>query len=98
MTERISNKNCRGAVAGRLDFQGSNLFAENLTDDVYVVYSYGKHWPLFACIKGKWYANTEGSSPSTARQRTYAHPHVPTVDGDCATLKRLISDATGGRY
>jgi hypothetical protein len=42
----------------------------------YVVYSYGKHWPLFVWDDESqcWYGNSDKNSVTTTKHRTYANP------------------------
>ena len=70
---RTSNCKARTFVQSRLPFKGNNTFAENL-NGAYVVFSYGKHWPLFACIDGTWYENEGRYSVSTSKHRSQLHP------------------------
>lgn len=64
--------------------KGSTLWGEWLTfaddsDPLYVVYSYGKHWPLFANWKGVWFANKDKHSRTTSKHYGQAHPHTGVV-------------------
>ncbi len=68
--------------------KGSTLWGEYV-GGLYVVYSYGKHWPLLANWKGVWFKNTEKSSRTTNRHRGYVNPG-PAVPMDCAGMKFLI--------
>lgn len=80
---KTSNKNCRILVQNRQAFTANNIFAEYITHNAdgtpvdpcrYVVYSYGKHWPLFVFEHGTWYANIDKTSPSTSRHQSQANP------------------------
>ena len=70
---RIANKDCRNLVERCEEFMGSNLYAIN-TRGVYVVYSYGTHFPLFVNKKGTWYFNEDKYSSSTSRHMSQARP------------------------
>lgn len=89
--ERIANKNAREYVENKTPFKGSNMFAlwgTTLTTELYVVYSYGHHFPMFIAEWEKgadpdtalWYENADkfymgGTvSRSTERQRSQARP------------------------
>jgi len=50
----------------------------------YVVYSYGKHWPLFVWDDEtqRWYGNSDKHSVTTSKHRTYAHPRLITNTND----------------
>ena len=39
-----------------------------------MVFSYGRHWPLFACIDGTWYENQERYGTTTSKHRSQLHP------------------------
>ena len=86
---KIANRDAREFVQKKHPFQGNNLFAEFFCVDPkdatpgqygYVVYSYGKHWPLFVCItvdgQDLWFENEDRHSVTTSKHRSQAHPHV----------------------
>jgi hypothetical protein len=72
---KISNTEAAVYVAGRLPFQGNNLFA-NTIRQLYVVYSWGHHFPIYVYDPTicKWYGNTDKFSQSTSRHQTLAMP------------------------
>lgn len=78
---KIANKNASGYVANRQAFQGSNMFAE-VSQYGYVVYSYGKHFPMYICLhpggQDIWFANRDKRSRTTTRHQSQARP---TWDG-----------------
>ncbi len=86
---KVSNKTCRPYVQNRREFQGHNLFGTTVNGN-YVVYSYGRHFPLFAFVDGSWYSNSDKYSVSTSKQRTQSHPQVNTIDLNTSDLKSLI--------
>lgn len=80
---KTSNKNCRRLVQNRQSFTANNIFAEYITRNAngdqldtcrYVVYSYGKHFPMYIYEGGEWYANIDKYSPSTSRHQSQANP------------------------
>jgi hypothetical protein len=80
---KTSNKNCRTLVQNRQAFTASNIFAEYITNNAdgspvdpcrYVVYSYGKHFPMYIYEGGHWYANEDKYSRSTSRHQSQANP------------------------
>ena len=93
-TPRINGRKCRPFVQDRKAFQNSNgqLYAKWETPDLYVVYSYGDHWPLFmwAGRTDTWYQNADKFSPTTSRHRTYAHPYEETELVGCYRMKQII--------
>lgn len=82
---KTSNKNCRQEVANRNVFVANNIFSEYITTNAdgtpvdpcrYVVYSYGKHFPMYIYEQGTWYANCDKYSPSTSRHQSQANPCI----------------------
>lgn len=93
---KTSNKNCRQLVADRTPFKAHHLFAE-IVNGFYVVYSYGHHWPLWACDpQGYWYENVDKYSPSTSRQKSHTRPFALDFF-KCGTLQ-LKDIINGGVY
>ena len=85
-TNKVANRDCRVCVQQRKPFMGSNLTGvqtivpvSEAGNSVYVVYSYGSHYPMFIHSNGLWFENSDKSSPSTERQRSQARP-VPTSE------------------
>ena len=74
---KISNAKARAYVINKAPFVGSNTFAEVISG-IYVVFSYGYHFPLFACVNGTWYENADKFSPSTSKHQSQLHPLCPT--------------------
>lgn len=74
-TPNVSNKNARGHVKLRMDFNGSNLYGRTTKDgERYVVFSYGPHYPMLVYDKGVWYMNSDKYSSSTSKHRSQVHP------------------------
>ncbi len=86
---KIANKNARQLVEKQHPFEGSNLFGQlfcvDPKDDTpgqygYVVYSYGPHHPLLACVhvegRDLWFANEDGYSQSTKRHMSQCRPDM----------------------
>ena len=90
--ERIANKSARAMVTLRRPFEGSNLFArENFPQHgasvLYVVYSYGEHWPLYVAETDgynntQWYVMADKYSQSTSRHQSQCNPY----DAECVPL------------
>ena len=83
MTNKIANKDASESVNNRHAFQGSNIFAENIrhhtcgcNEDLYVVYSYGHHFPMyvFDYTTREWYANSDKYSPTTSKHQSQCRP------------------------
>lgn len=73
---RVANKNASQYVDELKTFQGSNTFAEEHTDKLYVVYSYGYHFPMYIYDKqaGMWVGNEESYSVSTSKHQNQCRP------------------------
>ena len=85
---RTSNKNCRQYVERQQTFEANNLFAE-WHDDVYIVFSYGYHWPLFVYKNGQWYETNDKYSVSTSKHQSQARPNAETIKLSPAEMKRF---------
>ena len=70
--------------------KGSTLWSEFTTSGLYVVYSYGKHWPLLVNWKGVWFKNTEKSTRTTNRHRGYVSPG-PAVPLSLGGMEYIVS-------
>jgi hypothetical protein len=86
----VANSKCRSLVQNCVPFKGSNLFADTQGNGIYVVFSYGFHFPLFAKVGEQWYENGERYSVTTSKQRGQSHPHTDTIKVSCAELKKII--------
>lgn len=96
-TPRINGRHCRPFVQDRKAFTNSNgqLYAVKHTPLLYVVYSYGEHWPLFVWDGFDWYENEDSYSPTTSRHRSNANPYAPTIKRSRFWLKTFIADHKG---
>lgn len=91
---KISNKNGRGFVDGCWAFKGSHVWGEWLSKRCYVVYSYGVHFPMYAKLRGAWYANKDKYSVSTSRHQSQYRPSGIIVDNLSTTgLMQKIAEA-----
>lgn len=94
----IASTKCRPFVQQLKPFTNYNktLFGYWVKPDIYAVFSYGNHWPLFIWEddgfgSGAWYANSDKYSPTTSKHYTQAHPHsdpapLPLKQKDMLTL------------
>lgn len=96
--QKIANGKCRDYVRNHKEFNGNNLFARvhyvSLTDEsLYVVCSYGAHYPLFIYhyATDTWFENEDRYSVTTSKHRSQAHPLVPTKKASTNFMKTLIS-------
>lgn len=87
---KVTNRQARQYVQKREPFKGANTFGEYADSGVYVVYSYGRHWPLFVCVDGKWLENEDRYSVTTSKHRSQLHPLAETEARSCSALKKLV--------
>jgi hypothetical protein len=71
-------------------FTANNVFAEVLDNGVYAVWSYGKHWPMFAKVGDQWFENSDKYSVTTSKQHGQCHPLCDTAKVGTAELQRVI--------
>jgi hypothetical protein len=92
-TPRINGRMARPYVQAKKAFTNSNnqLYAVWHTPLLYVVYSYGEHWPLFVWDGFDWYENEDKCSPTTTRHRSVVNPYTHTTKVSCAWLKTFVS-------
>ena len=100
---KIANNKARETVTDKVEFNGSNTFGRwygNIkegTNRIYVVFSYGFHFPMFAYINGEWFETMDKYSVSTSKQQTHLRPscfqEIYLVDGD--RLRTNINETIG---
>jgi hypothetical protein len=79
---RISNVDARRYITNRKPFKtNSGAVHCKTTDDLYVVYSYGDHYPMWVydCISGQWFGNSDQSSKTTQKQKSQTRPSVDDI-------------------
>lgn len=57
---------------------------------IYVVFSYGYHFPMFACVRGEWYENSDKYSRTTSKQKNQARPYHKCRQLNTEQMKRLV--------
>tara|TARA_Y100001963_G_scaffold141203_1_gene209144 strand:+ start:236 stop:529 length:294 start_codon:yes stop_codon:yes gene_type:complete len=88
---RISNNKCRELVNNKIEFKANNIFSEHIKKDkLYIVYSYGFHFPMYIKYKNTWYENSDKYSVSTSKQQTQARPNAKTKLLNTNQMKKLI--------
>jgi hypothetical protein len=79
--KKVSGWKARPLVQAKEDFTNHNgqLYG-NWEGSLYVVYSYGVHWPLFIydAKDQTWFENEDKYGPTTSKHRTQTHPHTET--------------------
>ena len=69
MPIRVANKDAALYVNNRDEFTGSNTYGEQVTRDMYAVFSYGAHFPMYIYHFGEWFGNSDKYSPSTSKHQ-----------------------------
>lgn len=87
----------RKYVQSGIAFRNHNkqLFGRWETPLLYVVYSYGEHWPLFAWDGFSWFENEDRYSPTTSKHRSHTHPHKETIKQSRDALRAMIAQRIG---
>ena len=57
---------------------GSVYTTDQVHPDLYIVYSYGEHFPMYVYddASSTWFGNSDKFSPTTAKHQTLARPNV----------------------
>ena len=87
---KTTNAKARSFVQSMTPFKAANTFGMDI-NGVFVVFSYGQHFPLFANVAGVWYENTDRYSVTTSKHRSQLHPQVATVPLNTQLLKRTYA-------
>ena len=78
MPRRVSNSDTGDLAADTVEFINTNktLYGKWLNDSLYVVYSYGAHWPLYVYLKAsaQWFGNQDRYSVTTSQHRHQVMP------------------------
>lgn len=91
---RIANKNARKYVVRKEEFGGSNTFARWTGDNsknMYVVYSYGPHFPMYIFTEGHWFGNKSKYSCTTSRHQSQLRPYGELTWLSTEDMKRLVN-------
>jgi len=96
----IQNADVRDYVNKRKQFITNNKTMYSvIKNDMYIVYSYGEHWPMYIydAIGREWFSNKDkpmnpngDTSPTTSRHTSYACPDQPTTPCSCLYLRDMI--------
>jgi hypothetical protein len=85
---KTSNSKSKQYVVSRIPFRGSNMFGKG-DDKLYIVYSYGNHFPLHVWNGKEWYSNCEKYSVTTSRHFSQTKP-VETILVTTNELNQII--------
>lgn len=82
MTTYSSNKNADTFTTNRQPFKGSNTWGSWVTENLYVVFSYGHHFPIYAWDEelGLWFGNKDKYSRSTTRHQSQLRPITDRIE------------------
>jgi hypothetical protein len=97
---KTSNKRASEQVRNTWEFKGSHTYGEWAGVEAhtgYIVYSYGRHWPMFIKYDGIWYENSDKYSVSTSKQHTQLHPGCETVKKTVEEMKALRDEIEAGK-
>ena len=88
---RTSNIKCSELVNKKIQFKANNIFSEYIKKDkLYIVYSYGYHFPMYIKYKNTWYENSDKYSITTSKQQNQARPNKKTKLLNTNQMKKLI--------
>lgn len=91
---KLANRETSKAVHEKILFKANNIFSENY-GNLYIVYSYGHHWPMFVFDRasGVWYENEDKYSVTTSKHRSQSHPRVDTVKLSLSDIRERSHNA-----
>jgi len=98
---RVSNSEMSDYVCDRKAFTNTNqtCWGEWKTPEMYVVYSYGTHFPIYVWDEHMgWLANTDKFSVTTSRHQNQAHPRAFTRRYDTADIKKIVQAGSYTKY
>tara|TARA_R100001443_G_scaffold52437_4_gene64107 strand:- start:420 stop:713 length:294 start_codon:yes stop_codon:yes gene_type:complete len=88
---KTSNIKCSELVNKKIEFRASNIFSEHIKKDkLYIVYSYGYHFPMYVKYKNTWFENSDKYSVTTSKQQSQSRPNSKTKLLSTKQLKDLI--------
>jgi hypothetical protein len=96
MSKKCGNYEARSRVQSRTPFTANNLYgvrAGTSNEPMYIVYSYGEHWPLFIYHEptDTWFENSDKYSVTTSKHRSQSHPLCETVSRPKPFMRNLVS-------
>lgn len=96
---KTSNKDCRKFVDDTEPFKAHQLYAENV-GHLYVVFSYGQHWPMWVYDRrtGEWIGTDSKYSSSTSRQQSQSRPSEFPLDGKRFHIEHMLELVREARY
>ncbi len=97
---RVTLRTAGEAVRRREQFKGSNIYGVAHLTGLYVVYSYGLHFPVYVWDRwAGWIRNTDKYSPSTSRHQIACHPGVTDMlEMNTGQMRDLIAAGSWAEY
>lgn len=91
--ERISHDEAVEKVRNLENFIGSHTYGEDLGElgKMYVVYSYGEHFPLFIHYNGDWFENSDKYELDGGRDNVWTEKHKEELRPNLQTQSRPIT-------
>lgn len=98
---KANHRQARLLIEEQASFSASSVFAIKYARG-YVVFSYGHHFPMFACVNApdggrKWFVNVRKYSTTTSKHTTTLSPRgvhlIPTSHDTMLELHRAIARA-----
>lgn len=87
---RVPNYKAKQFVLDKRPFHGLNIFAWNLRNGAYCVFSFTEQWPLYLYYAGNWYGNGGHYSRTTSRHRNLLRPDSAVVDLPRAVIELFV--------
>ena len=88
---KTSNIACSELVDKKVVFKANNIFSEHIEEDkLYIVYSYGYHFPMYIKYKNTWYENSDKYSVTTSKHTSQARPNKQTKLLNTKEMKEII--------
>ena len=99
--ETTTNKYASTFVNKLEQFKASNCFGTWLTPNLYTVYSYGFHFPMYVWDANEqmWFGNKDKYSRTTSKQQQQLRPNVDNIkEFTTGQLKQLVSSGSLVEY
>ncbi len=99
--KRVANKDISEYIDKLEVVEGSNIFTENsgklpddpsTDDNLYIVYSYGWHFPMYIYCRQSdlWYGNSDKYSVTTTKHQSQARPQTVNHWLTTTAMKNLV--------
>jgi len=102
--ETINNNQMSEFTTHHRQFKNNNgtvYTTDQVHPDLYIVYSYGEHWPMYVYddVSNAWFGNsTKYDQPTTNKHTTLSRPNVPTEEIEYLDRDELVRLIALGGY